>query len=291
MHGGGGPKSRSEVLARWNAKAAPVESTSPSYDAAATASPSPLSSSLSSSSSGTATGKGMRFASGIRIGRSTASTRVSQEDSTVADVRWDVCERMDYHVQYAVPATWSMAEAVRENSVSIQCGPPPTRMEGAGAPAEPVLCPAVHGISINCFAYKQRVAHPDNAKLLHIFLKRFNASVGNSLQIVSEYVGQAPGLRRDPSLHGTGGEMADANISETLATRLMSAVAELTFTPGAGQPLVHGLCRAFFSSNARFHYVVVVAVPEDEYAASQDLIVHALMSVVESRVEAAAKQT
>lgn len=234
----------------------------------------------------------MSFASGLFGGIGATSTRISKENSTVADVKWDVCERMDYYVQYAVPATWSVVEAVRENSVSIQCSPPQLAASSGGTEkGKGAVRPSVHGISINCFAYKQRVAHPDSGKLLHIFLKRFNASVGNSLQILSEYVGKAQGLERHPSAHGTGGEMAQDNISEMLATRLNSAVAEVTFTPGAGQPLAHGVCRAFFNTNARFHYVVVVAVPEDEYGESQDLIVNTLMSVVESRVEAAAKQT
>lgn len=272
----GGRKSRAEVLSRWNAVA-------PAAGAVAVDPAAPAASA--------SVGKGMSFASGI-LGRKDGgvSSRAASEASTIADVKWDVCERMDYYVQYCLPSTWSLSEAVRENSVSIQCSPPlePPTAAGAGG-GKAASRPSVHGISVNCFAYKQRVAQPDSGKLLNIFLKRFNASVGNSLQIVSEYAATKPGLDKSPS--SIDAEMGHSNISEMLATRLNSAVAEITFTPGAGQPLAHGICRAFFNSNCRFHYVVVVAVPDDEFLDSQDLIINTLMSVVESRVESAAKRT
>ncbi|GET88223.1 hypothetical protein, conserved [Leishmania tarentolae] len=246
--------------------------------------------------------KGMSFASGLLrdVSPSTrsASTNAST-DSTVGDVLWDLCERMDYYVQYSIPSSWQMTELLRDNSIAIQCSPPPPREAAEGSEL------AVHGISLNCFAYKQRVTQADSVRLLHVFLKRFNASVNNSLELLSEGHPPPPTEVRVPAngsssgsvntragtsahLHGTGD---DKGTCTTLAKQLNSAVAEVTFTPGPGQPLAHGLCRAFYNSNGRFHYVIVVAVPEGEYANSIDLIIHALASVVESRVEAAARRT
>lgn len=248
-------------------------------------------------------GKGMSFASGLLrdISPSTRSASTNATiDSTVGDVLWDLCERMDYYVQYNIPSSWQVTELLRDNSIAIQCSPPPPTeaAEGSGA--------AVHGISLNCFAYKQRVKQADSVRLLHVFLKRFNASVNNSLELLSEgYPPLPPAEVRAPA-NGSSGGAGDARTvtsayshdtgddegtCQTLAKQLNSAVAEVTFTPGPGQPLAHGLCRAFYNSNGRFHYVIVVAVPEEEYANSLDLMIHALASVVESRVEAAAKRT
>ncbi|KAG5480078.1 hypothetical protein LSCM1_06503 [Leishmania martiniquensis] len=249
-------------------------------------------------------GKGMSFASGL-LRDASPSTRSASTNaaigSTVGDVLWDLCERMDYYVQYNIPSSWRVTELLRDNSIAIQCSPPPPieATEGSGA--------AVHGISLNCFAYKQRVKQADSVRLLHVFLKRFNASVNNSLEVLSEGHPPLPSpaeMRR--AVNGTsggalhagmaastqaGGAGAEEGTCEMLAKQLNSAVAEVTFTPGPGQPLAHGLCRAFYNSNGRFHYVIIVAVPEEEYANSLDLMIHALVSVVESRVEAAARRT
>lgn len=247
-------------------------------------------------------GKGMSFASGLLrdVSPSTRQTSTNAAaDSTVGDVPWDLCERMDFYVQYNVPSSWHVSELLRDNSIAIQCSPPPSASTTAGDGA-------VHGISLNCFAYKQRVKQPDSSKLLHVFLKRFNASVNNSLELIAE--GKPPATSAEIKL--PGGETSAVGTAETapaefiaptpedpdgtcqmLAKQLSSAVAEISFTPAPGQSLAHGLCRAFYNSNCRFHYVIVVAVPEEEYATSLDLIVHALASVVESRVEAAAKRT
>jgi hypothetical protein len=245
-------------------------------------------------------GKGMSFASGLLRDVSPSTRKTSTNavaDSTVGDVPWDLCERMDFYVQYNVPSSWHVTELLRDNSIAIQCSPPPPSSSSAADSA-------VHGISLNCFAYKQRVKQPDSCKLLHVFLKRFNASVNNSLEVIAE--GKLPatsggikvlGTEQEPSAAGAaGGAILPApedpdGTCQTLAKQLNSAVAEISFTPAPGQSLAHGLCRAFYNSNGRFHYVIVVAVPEEEYAASLDLIVHALASVVESRVEAAAKRT
>ncbi|KAG5502698.1 hypothetical protein JIQ42_05767 [Leishmania sp. Namibia] len=272
---------RSGVLARWTGAAAKAAETNPSL-----------------------LGKGMSFASGL-VRDASPSTRSASTnaviDSTVGDVLWDLCERMDYYVQYNIPSSWRVTELLRDNGIAIQCSPPPPieTAEGSGA--------AVHGISLNCFAYKQRVKEADSVRLLHVFLKRFNASVNNSLELLSE--GHPPRSSRAElkgPANGTSRGALDAGMAastqagnagngegtcETLAKQLNSAVAEVTFTPGPGQPLAHGLCRAFYNSNGRFHYVIVVAVPEEEYVNSVDLMIHALASVVESRVEAAAKRT
>lgn len=251
-------------------------------------------------------GKGMSFASSLLcdVAPSTrsASTNASADD-TVGDVPWDLCERMDYYVQYNIPSTWQVVEVLRDNSVAIQCSPPPPAdaQDGSASPG------TVHGISLNCFAYKQRVKQPDSTRLLHVFLKRFNASVSNSLELLAEghpppplaeaklppsmSGSDASGPAAAPSAAPADGDAAEAHACQALAKQLNSAVAEITFTPAPGQPLAHGLCRAFFNSNGRFHYVMVVAVPEDEFANSLDLVIHALASVVESRVEAAAKRT
>ncbi|CAJ1024384.1 hypothetical protein Q4I32_003582 [Leishmania shawi] len=248
-------------------------------------------------------GKGMSFASGLLRDASpsirSASTNVTI-DSTVGDVLWDLCERMDYYVQYNIPSSWRVTELLRDNSIAIQCSPP-LSMEASGGSGV-----AVHGISLNCFAYKQRVKQADSVRLLHIFLKRFNASVNNSLELLSE--GYPPPLPTEMRVPFKGNSDSAVNTStptstqardagnkegmcQMLAKQLNSAVAEVTFTPAPGQPLAHSLCRAFYNSNGRFHYVIVVAVPEEEYANSVDLMIHALASVVESRVEAAAKRT
>ncbi|EKF28942.1 hypothetical protein MOQ_007289 [Trypanosoma cruzi marinkellei] len=246
--------SREVVLARWNAR--PID---PKDDNATGV-----------------LGKGMKFASAItgNGGGAWGKPRASVA-STIADVSWDLCERLDFYVQYSVPSNWFVAERVGENSIAIQCRPPLT---GCGAEQ-----PTVHGFSLNCFAYKQKVKEPNSEKLLHLFLQRFNASVSNSLEVVSESSG-CSGV-------AAGADSSARSISESLATRLNCAVAEITFTPAAGEPLAHGLCRAFYNSNHKFHYVAVVAVPEDEFEVSKDLLTHALLAVVEGRVEAAAKRT
>lgn len=226
----------------------------------------------------------MKFASGL-VSTPASKRKASPEHSSVGDVTWDLCERMDYHVQYSVPAGWVTAELVKDNSLAIQCSPP-APLAGDGT-----CNPIVHGISINCFAYKRRVVEPNCGRLLLVFLKRFNASVGNSLQILSECHVSPP---RSPAPGGAphaAEEGDDGSISNLLARRLQCAVSEITFTPAPGQPLAHGLCRAFFNSNGRFHYVVVVAVPEEEYEVSKDLIIHTVVTVVEGRVEASAKRT
>ncbi|KPA75195.1 putative mitochondrial hypothetical protein [Leptomonas pyrrhocoris] len=241
-------------------------------------------------------GKGMTFASGLLRDASPSTRKASSNaaaDTTVGDVPWDLCERMDFYVQYNVPSSWHVTELLRDNSIAIQCSPPPPSSSTAGDSA-------VHGISLNCFAYKQRVKQPDSSKLLHVFLKRFNASVNNSLELVAE--GEPPAAATaiklpcreasDAAAEGAVPAPEDPDgTCQTLAKQLNSAVAEISFTPAPGQSLAHGLCRAFYNSNGRFHYVIVAAVPEEEYGASLDLIVHALASVVESRVEAAAKRT
>ncbi|ESL05808.1 hypothetical protein TRSC58_06530 [Trypanosoma rangeli SC58] len=244
--------SREVVLARWNAR--PVDATE--------------------GSAASVVGKGMKFASAITGGGAWGKPRTDVA-STIADVSWDLCERLDFYIQYSVPSNWLVAERVGENSLAIQCRPP---LAGPTAGQ-----PTVHGISLNCFAYKQKVNEPDSARLLSLFLKRFNASVSNSLEVVSQSAGRS-GV-------AAAADSSTRSISESLASRLDCAVADITFTPAAGEPLAHGLCRAFYNSNHKFHYVVVVAVPEDEFEVSLDLLTHALLAVVEGRVEAAAKRT
>lgn len=222
-------------------------------------------------------GKGMRFAAAITTGGGSGGWLAPRSSvaSTIADVSWDLCERLDFYVQYSVPSNWLVAERVSENSIAIQCRPP---LPGCNREL-----PTVHGFSLNCFAYKQKVKEPNSEKLLHLFLQRFNASVSNSLEVLSQSSGRGNRVR--------DADLPEVSISESLANRLNCAVAEITFTPATGEPLAHGLCRAFYNSNHRFHYIVVVAVPEDEFEVSKDLVTHALLAVVEGRVEAAAKRT
>ncbi|KPI83473.1 hypothetical protein ABL78_7494 [Leptomonas seymouri] len=267
---------RSAVIARWTGRPAADSGNHPSQERIL--------------------GKGISFASGLLRSVSPSARSASTNsvtDSTTGDVMWDLCERMDFYVQYNVPSSWYVSELLRDNSIAIQCSPPPPSRGAAGDAA-------VHGISLNCFAYKQRVKQPDSSKLLHVFLKRFNASVNNSLAVIAE--GRPSASATEAKLPSKDGSdtVAEAAVPapedpegtcQTIAKQLNSAVAEVSFTPAPGQSLAHGLCRAFYNSNGRFHYVIVVAVPEEEYAASLDLMVHALASVVESRVEAAAKRT
>ncbi|CAD2215129.1 hypothetical protein AGDE_01260 [Angomonas deanei] len=233
-------------------------------------------------------GKGMNFASSLGFGATGGgSSRSSMNVQTsAADVSWDLCDRMDYLVQYSVPSNWLMAEQVRENNVTIQLTPP--RVAGEEGKA---TSPSVHGISISCFAYRRKVVEPNCEKLLHTFLHRFNASVRNSLEIISEASVQPTSAVVPPTAADhTSSSEEEERLTHKLAQQLQCAVAEITFTPAPGQPLAHGLCRAFYNSNGRYHYIVVVAVPDDEYDTSLDLIIHALLSVVEGRVEAAAKR-
>nr|CCC89378.1 conserved hypothetical protein [Trypanosoma congolense IL3000] len=218
-------------------------------------------------------GKGMMFASNL------SSSWAGQRNvpiSTKSKVSWVLRERMDYYVQYSVPSNWVVVERVSDNSIAVQCRPPVA--EGA------VEGPTVHGLSLNCFAYKQKVKDPDCAKLLSLFLRRFNTSVLGSLVVLSTASGHREG-------DVNAAETPERTISDVLASRLNCAVAEITFTPDAGGPLAHGLCRAFYSSNHRFHYVVVVAVPHDEFGVSGDLLTHALLEVAEGRAEVAPKRT
>ncbi|KAG8342512.1 hypothetical protein ERJ75_000880600 [Trypanosoma vivax] len=236
--------SREVALARWNARSEDTAKVSGRH----------------------AGGKGMWFASAFAsvIG----ATSSASTTPVTADVSWDVRERIDYYVQYSVPSNWLLVEQVSNNSVAIQCRPPLTK----GCEEKP----SVHGFSLNCFAYKQKVKEPDCAKLLNLFLERFNTSVSNSLDVLSIGTGRSSDEARN---------VADNNISEMIARRLNCAVAEVTFAPTADESVAHGLCRAFYNSNCRFHYVVVVAVPEDEYKVSSDLLTHALLGVVETRAE------
>lgn len=292
------PVPRSAVLARWTG--------TPAVDPDRASTPTGL------------VGKGMHFASGLLrdVSQSTrtASTNAAA-DSTIGDVPWDLCERMDFYVQYNIPSSWHVTELLRDNSIAIQCSPPAltgssssssmstSSSSSSGGRDNGGSESAVHGISLNCFAYKQRVKQLDSSRLLHVFLKRFNASVGNSLELIAE--GKPPATAADVAAGAVRDEARAVDAEngyvppkpedadgtcQMLAKQLSSAVAEISFTPAPGQPLAHGLCRAFYNSNGRFHYVIVVAVPAEEYATSLDLMVHALASVVESRVEAAAKR-
>jgi hypothetical protein len=218
-----------------------------------------------------------------------------------------MCERMDFRVQYAVPSTWVVREMARENHVAIQCFPPPppsssSSLAGGGG---------VHGISLNCFAYHKKVADASPDRLMDTFLKRFAPTCeGGTLHVVrrsspATTTTSNPAEAAAGNHAGKGEGSAKGNWVDCISSQIGGAVCEITFVPRAG-PIggsaetvggeatttaqdcrkAHGLCRAFFNSNKRLHYIMLVVVPDEEYHASERLAAHALLHLAETSATA-----
>ncbi len=274
--------------------------------------------------------KAMSFVSGPSTQRKAAPTITgAKEIGSIADISWDVCERLDHAFTYYCPKGWLLDEKLRENFLSIELSPPRPNPEGdapssSSAPTADDTASQVrqqqqapiHGLTITSYAYFKKVSDPDCDKLLEAFLRRFNQVMGNSLEVLNRSTPHkrppvdAQGRPVAPATpppaaaadhkDGTSGEAVPidsdhrAKLCELIATRIGGAACEILFTPVMNSDLpleasrsdqgimrARGLCRAFFHSNRQHHYVVVMAVPEDEFEASWDLVAHAVLGVRE----------
>ena len=207
------------------------------------------------------------------------ATRVNPTTTNTAEeyagVLWHLHERMDFGVEYMLPASWTPAARARENLVNIQASPPrPSR----GAAAESVNVdelPSVHGMSLTAFAYHTKVKSPDDHALMASFFRQFNRSVGNSLVVVGS---------SDPKTVGTVGSDADSGKRcRSLVDQSGGAIAEVRFCPPqcVSTP-ARGICRAFFGRGMKTHYVALFAVPEDEARVMADVIAFAISNIRET---------
>ena len=190
-------------------------------------------------------------------------------DENVQGVPWVCNERLDFYFSFWSPASWTIQEVVRENFISIQLSPP----QEAGA--------SVHGISITAFAYHRKVENPYSPELLKSFTRRFISQVDPSGKIIDE-LSTTSKLAQDLS---SGESKAGINRQlKEIVEKAGGAVCQLSFSPrtAAGtRTAAKGLCRAFYHPNRRFHYVVLAAVPENEYDLVTPLLSHAVCSASE----------
>jgi hypothetical protein len=185
------------------------------------------------------------------------------------DVAWVMCERMDFHLHYAIPSGWLVREIARENHIAIQCFPPPPAASqggtptaatasaaattaprtgasflgswGASKPEEPKPAPPpplahstapLHGISMNCFAYHRKVDNPSSDQLMETFLKRFATTCeGGVVNVVrsSAKQPQAQPAASPATTHDEDG--ASLNWTETISSQIGGSVCEITFEP------------------------------------------------------------
>lgn len=283
--------------------------------------------------------KAMAFVSGPSSQRrAAAAPGGAKEVGSIADISWDICERLDHAFTYYCPRGWVLDEKVRENFLSIELSParpsPPAGEDGtaslsasssSGSSSPPSAGRTaseeavrqqqqapIHGLTITSYAYFKKVQDPDCDKLLDAFLRRFNQCMDNSLEVLNR---STP--RKRPAVDAQGRPVAltpeeaakaapsgeavpiDAahrsKLCDLIATRIGGAACEILFTPvlngdmtsleasrsETGITRARGLCRAFFHTNRQHHYVVVMAVPEDEFEASWDLVAHAVLGVRE----------
>ncbi|CUG93425.1 Hypothetical protein, putative [Bodo saltans] len=292
-----------------------------------------------------------------------ATTAVSSSACSPTDVSWVMCERMDFHVHYAVPSGWQVREMARENHIAIQCFPPPppppppqssplsqdasvlekprtglSFLSGWGKAkqqSEEEIKPSshpppsqahtstaaapLHGISMNCFAYHRKVEDPSSDKLMDTFLKRFATTCeGGAVNVVRRSAAKSttppasehpanPPMQAAAENNGNGSNKDEAAAQpvdwvDTISGQIGGSVCEITFElkrltsssaaidaessvgsnhesklTSSPPQLAHGLCRAFYNSNRRFHYIMLAVVPEAEFAASERLLAHALM--------------
>jgi hypothetical protein len=182
------------------------------------------------------------------------------------DVAWVMCERMDFHLHYAIPSGWLVREIARENHIAIQCFPPPAAALqggtptattasaaattaprtgasflgswGASKPQEPKPAPPpapstapLHGISMNCFAYHRKVENPSSDQLMETFLKRFATTCeGGVVNVVRSSANQQAQPAASPATpHGDDG--ASLNWTEAISSQIGGSVCEITFEP------------------------------------------------------------
>jgi hypothetical protein len=193
------------------------------------------------------------------------------------NVVWDKHERMDFSVEWMLPASWQVAQRAKENLVSIQCAPP--RPQRADAEIDPDALPTVHGMSLTAFAYRQKLKDPDSNALMTTFLRQFNVSVGNSLVTLGT---------SDPRQEGMDPSGEHTTRCKALQEQVGGTVTDIKFTPPQVSSVpARGLARTFFGTNLQTHYVAVFAVPEEEFACVEDLVIFAMTSVQEiSRADA-----
>ena len=233
---------------------------------------------------------------------------------SIGDISWDSCERLDHAFTYYAPRGWTLDEKVRENFLSIELTPPrPTAPQASAAaphstPAE--ASPSTHGLTVTAYAYFKKVHEPDSDKLMEVFLRRFNQCMNNSVEVLKRSTPKvkppvdAAGRpcpppeghqEQQPSTVVSLEHENRGNLPDIIASRLGGSACEFTFAPtvevvqmpsgerGEGVGRARALCRAFFHTNRLHHYVVVMAVPEDEFEASWDLVAHAELGVREQK--------
>ena len=207
-------------------------------------------------------------------------------------LEWDVHEKMDFHMEWRVPAGWDVNHRVAENFVAIHCTPPKPEGAAGASPAQPAA--TVHGMSLSAFAYPTKVKAADDNQLLTTFLAQFGRSVGNSVQTIGSTARHqaASSVIIDPTrasegdAKAAGGEDSDALRNSDGKCREVSrqvggAVCEVTFQPPRCPVRARAYCRAFFHRTRRFHCVALFAVPEDEWSAMHDSVLHAVVSATE----------
>jgi len=175
---------------------------------------------------------------------------------------------------------------VRENFISIQISPP----TAAGSGSAPV-----HGISITAFAYHKKVKHPDSGALLRSFVKRFSTQVDPNLRLVQFYDegAEAAAAATPENSKGTTPPLKEkevdssTSVAHEIGRQIGGSVCEVSFSPRAGptspqrNPAL-GVCRAFYHPNGRFHYVVLAAVPSEEFQVVSDQVKYAVMATRET---------
>jgi hypothetical protein len=202
-------------------------------------------------------------------------------DDTQNGIPWSCHERMDFYFSFWAPQGWVVREMVRENFISIQISPP-TASAGSSSP--------IHGISITAFAYHKKVKHPDSGALLRSFVKRFSSQVDPNLRLVQFYDEAAEAAAAEGGASTTPKEeVVDSSVSvaHEVGRQIGGSVCEVSFAPRAGptspqrNPAL-GVCRAFYHPNGRFHYVVLAAVPSEEFQLVADQVKYAIMATRET---------
>ena len=276
-----------------------------------------VNSNAGSSSTTSPSGEGSSLSSSSRgiVGQSDDQLPpLPRADDTHGGVPWCCHERLDFYFSFWAPQGWTVREMVRENFISIQVSPPVAEMDvdtnGETHKISSSSAAPVHGISITAFAYHKKVKHPDSGTLLRSFVKRFSTQVDPNLRIVQFYDAGAeeearkqnqpnlpsPGsssLAADRGLHEEVNDGGDEKVSSRLSVaheiggQIGGSVCEVAFSPRAGptspqRNAALGVCRAFYHPNGRFHYVVLAAVPSNEFDLVADQVKFAVMAARET---------
>jgi len=204
------------------------------------------------------------------------------------DIAFSTRERLDYFLEYALPENWTVSERVFENFISIEASPPRPDLsdreatdnaapEAKRAPPEA----SVHGLCITAFAYHRRVQEPNPERLLRSFVTRFEKCVQKCV-VVSTVTQPSSTAERASHRSSAGSETPTAAraFMEKVVSNLGGSMCEITFDTITGIA-AHGYCRTFYSTSRRHHYVVLVAVPEDEFPVSHLLVQRLVLGVTE----------